>query len=90
MSKRLEERLRAIEDDVAAGKILILPFGVQDEIWHAFERSTQTGERSAAARRTSYVSMVTFIAAHGDDGNFFGSKREAEARVAEMKRGFAK
>lgn len=81
-----ENELRVPFEDVTNGKVLVLPFSRNNEIWHAFERHTQTGERSAVARRTSYVSMVTFIAANGDDGNFFGSKKEAEARVAEMKR----
>lgn len=88
--ERTVNELRVPLEDVAAGKVLILPLGRNDEIWHTIVRLTKFGEMSTAVRRSSYESMAMYIAAHGDDGNFFGSKEEADARAEEIKRGNVK
>lgn len=85
---KVVERLAELEDKLESGQLLELPLPKQDVVFHIVKRmriNTRTKPKWFYSKRiVSWKGFVSIILDKGNDGLWFSTSQEAEARLKEL------
>lgn len=80
--------LAELEDKIESGAVIELPLSKQDVVFHIVKRmrvNTRTKpEHFYSKRMVSWKGFISIILDKGDDGLWFSTGKEAEARLKEL------
>ena len=82
--RRVTESISAIEECVRNGRIIILPYGRTDRIYHVFRRKTKLGKTVWTYKEISYETLAFNIARSGDDGLYFNTIEKAKNAIRSL------
>ena len=78
------ERLCEYEDKLESGQLVELPLKKQDYLYHIFKQKSKYGVVVWRKRKISWWTYVFNIIIYGDDGLYFQTLAQAEARLKEL------
>lgn len=79
------ECLAELEDKLESGQLVEIPLKRQEYLYHLFRRKSQYGVISWSKRIITWETYVVNIVKRGDDGLYFSTSDQAEARLKELR-----